>query len=374
MLKKNACNRAGENSSWPSFFVIRMFPVCKEHNGQLKPFFPIPEKLLIVFHSWHDLLTSLVFVCFLVFKKERRNFDFFSKSWVCFSIRFSVMCSRQKHPSLDTESNYFNTKLRYGAVRYTYAVQQIYVMCVVCVIFIFQQTQLTSIRCCAYVQQKQDSVLRRILDCNLLDEYLLVCFLRVCGLITEYLSPWQGDVQCVVGWTVWGWGRFFLKSIRYGVCVCRWVFFIFIFIFYDKKLKTLSVHDGWTRLVILSLWDPHLLEGGQRGENGSSNPYGVFSFWWRDNLDLHRGWCEGSELFGHSLSDAGEHSRAARHNDVGVEVSSDVDVALHDGLESAVMDAWRFLADEGWLEEHFGTSESLVANNDHVAICIVQYW
>ena len=106
-----------------------------------------------------------------------------------------------------------------------------------------------------------------------------------------------------------------------------------------RCLETFSVHDGRSGLVVLGLGDPHLLESGQRGENGTSDPYGVFSFWWGNNLNLHCGWRKGGELFGHSLCDAREHSRAARHDNVGVQVFTNINVALHDGLESAVVDA-----------------------------------
>ncbi|PAV60737.1 hypothetical protein WR25_02930 [Diploscapter pachys] len=45
--------------------------------------------------------------------------------------------------------------------------------------------------------------------------------------------------------------------------------------------------DGWAGLVVLLLGDPHLLEGGQRGEDGSSDPDGVLALRGSDDLDLH---------------------------------------------------------------------------------------
>merc|ERR1719269_176596 len=44
------------------------------------------------------------------------------------------------------------------------------------------------------------------------------------------------------------------------------------------------------------------------------------------------------------------------------------DVALHDGLERAVVDARRLLADERGLEEDLGAAEALVADDDDVAV------
>ena len=45
--------------------------------------------------------------------------------------------------------------------------------------------------------------------------------------------------------------------------------------------------DGWAGLVVLLLGDPHLLEGGERGEDGSSDPDGVLALGGSDDLDLH---------------------------------------------------------------------------------------
>jgi len=128
------------------------------------------------------------------------------------------------------------------------------------------------------------------------------------------------------------------------------------------------VDDGWTGLVVLGLGDPHLLEGGQRGKDGTTDPDRVLSFWWGNDLDLHGGWGKSSQLLGHTLGNAREHSGTTRHDDVGVQILSDINVALHDGLEGAVVDTGGFLTNQGWLEEDFWASESLRANDDDVTI------
>ena len=51
-------------------------------------------------------------------------------------------------------------------------------------------------------------------------------------------------------------------------------------------LEALPVHDRGARLVIFLLGDPHLLEGGEGGQDGSSDPYGVFSLRWSNDFDL----------------------------------------------------------------------------------------
>lgn len=44
--------------------------------------------------------------------------------------------------------------------------------------------------------------------------------------------------------------------------------------------------DAGAGLVVLLLRDPHLLEGGQRGQDGATDPYGVLPLRGSDDLDL----------------------------------------------------------------------------------------
>merc|ERR1712109_241336 len=84
------------------------------------------------------------------------------------------------------------------------------------------------------------------------------------------------------------------------------------------SLEAFSVDNGWAAFVVFLLGDPHLLEGGEGSQDGSSDPYGVFSFWWSNDLDLHGG--------------------TSRHDGVGVQVLTDVNIALHDGVVGGLMD------------------------------------
>ena len=54
-----------------------------------------------------------------------------------------------------------------------------------------------------------------------------------------------------------------------------------------RCLEALAVDDGGSGLVVLLLRDPHLLEGGEGGEDRSSDPDGVLALRGSDNLDLH---------------------------------------------------------------------------------------
>jgi hypothetical protein len=50
-------------------------------------------------------------------------------------------------------------------------------------------------------------------------------------------------------------------------------------------LEAFTVDDGGTGLVVLLLADPHLLEGGERSQDGASDPDGVFPLWRGDDLE-----------------------------------------------------------------------------------------
>ncbi len=53
-------------------------------------------------------------------------------------------------------------------------------------------------------------------------------------------------------------------------------------------LEALAVYDAGTRRVILLLADPHLLEGGQGGQDGAADPDGVLPLWGSNDLEVRR--------------------------------------------------------------------------------------
>jgi len=134
------------------------------------------------------------------------------------------------------------------------------------------------------------------------------------------------------------------------------------------RLEALAVNDGWAGLVVLGLGDPHLLEGRKGGQDRTTDPDRVLALWRSNNLDLHGGRSKGSKLLGHALGNTREHSGTTGHDDVGVQITSDVDVTLHDGLEGAVMDTGGFLSDQVRLEEDLRASEALVTDDNNVTI------
>merc|ERR1719277_2618040 len=133
-------------------------------------------------------------------------------------------------------------------------------------------------------------------------------------------------------------------------------------------LEALAVDNGWAALVVLLLGDPHLLEGGEGSKDGSSDPDGGLSLWWSNDLDLDGGWSKSGDLLLHSVSNTGVHGGASGHDGVGVQVLSDVNIALHDGVVGSLMDTASLHTKEGWLEESLGASESLVSNGDDLTV------
>merc|ERR1712050_59919 len=143
---------------------------------------------------------------------------------------------------------------------------------------------------------------------------------------------------------------------------------IAIMVMRQKTSEALAVDDGGTRLVILALRNPHLLEGAQRGQDRTSDPHRILALWRCHDLDLHRGGCQCRELLRHALPDAREHRGAAREDHIGVQVLADIHIALHNRLEGGVMDATGLLADEARLEKDLWATEPLTADSDDVSI------
>merc|ERR1719391_1260575 len=134
------------------------------------------------------------------------------------------------------------------------------------------------------------------------------------------------------------------------------------------SLEALAVDDAGAGLIVLLLGDPHLLEGGEGSQDGATDPYRVFPLWWSDDLDLHGAGGEGGDLLLHTISDTWEHGGASGQDGVGVEVLTDVHVALHDGVVGGLVDTGGFHTQEGWLEQRLGAPEALVADGDDLTV------
>ena len=128
------------------------------------------------------------------------------------------------------------------------------------------------------------------------------------------------------------------------------------------------MHNSGAGLIVLLLGDPHLLEGGEGGQDGSSDPDRVLPLWGSDDLDLHGAGSEGGDLLLHPVGDTGVHGGASGHDGVGVQVLPDINVALHDGVVGGLVDAAGLHSEEGRLEESLGATETLVSDGDDLAV------
>merc|ERR1719223_2671245 len=136
----------------------------------------------------------------------------------------------------------------------------------------------------------------------------------------------------------------------------------------NNSLEALAVDNGGSALVVLLLGDPHLLEGGEGGQDGATDPYGELSLGGSDDLDLDGGGSQSGDLLLHTVSDTGVHGGATGHDGVGVQVLTDVNVALHDGVEGGLVDAAGLHSEEGRLEEGLRATESLVTDGDDLTV------
>jgi len=128
------------------------------------------------------------------------------------------------------------------------------------------------------------------------------------------------------------------------------------------------VDDGRSCLVVFRLADPHGLEGTQRRKDRTTDPDRELSFSRGDDLNLHGGRSKGNQFLVQSFRKTLDHGSTTGEADVTVEVSSDIDITLHDGVEGKLVDTGEFLSEEGRLEEGFGGSESLGSNSNGVTI------
>ena len=133
-------------------------------------------------------------------------------------------------------------------------------------------------------------------------------------------------------------------------------------------LEALLVDDGRTRFIILLLGNPHPLKNGEGSKDGASDPCTVFPLRKSNDLDIYCWRSNSCDLFLHPVSDAWEHCATSTQHNVSIQISSEVCRTTHDGVVADLVDPSRCHAQEGWLEESLGASESLIADGDHLTI------
>merc|ERR1719427_1018165 len=135
-----------------------------------------------------------------------------------------------------------------------------------------------------------------------------------------------------------------------------------------RYLEALAVDDSGAGLIVFFLGDPQSFKSGQRTKDGATDPDGVLTLRWSNNLDLDGGRSQSSNLLLHAVSNTSVHGGTTRHDNVGQQILPDVNVAPHDGGVDYLMDTSRFHTKEGRLEERLRSTETLTADGDDLTI------
>ena len=135
-----------------------------------------------------------------------------------------------------------------------------------------------------------------------------------------------------------------------------------------KKSHALAMDDGGTCLIVFFLGNPHLLEGGEGCEDGTTDPNAVLPFRWSNHLDPHSGRCKSAKLLGHALTNTWQHGRTTWEHNVGEEVPTNINITLHDWLKCGVMDSHGLLPKQAWLEKNFWATKAFSVQGDDVPV------
>merc|ERR1719242_2508287 len=134
------------------------------------------------------------------------------------------------------------------------------------------------------------------------------------------------------------------------------------------NLKAFSVDNTRSTLIILILANPHFLESTQRRQDRSSNPDRVFTLWWCHNLNLDTCRCQRSHLLGQSDINSWEHGGTSRQHSVGVQVTSNIHITLHNRFISQLVNTFTLFTNHVWLKQHLRTSESFSSDSHNLPI------
>merc|ERR1712217_523290 len=129
-----------------------------------------------------------------------------------------------------------------------------------------------------------------------------------------------------------------------------------------------SVHNLWSRFIIIVLRNPHFLERRQRGQDAASNPHRVLPLWWCHHFDLDRCRSQCSDFLAQTGINVREHRGSSRKYSVLIQITSNVHIALHDRFISHFVDSFRFSTHQARFEQNLRASESLSSDGNHLTI------
>jgi hypothetical protein len=122
-----------------------------------------------------------------------------------------------------------------------------------------------------------------------------------------------------------------------------------------------------------------LLEGGERGKDGSSDPDRVFTLRRSNDFNFHGRWSKSSNFLLHPVRNTRVHCgttglylvknrKREYHDNVTIKILADIDVTLHDGVICGFVDTGGFLTEDGGLEQSFGGTETFVTDGDDLTV------
>merc|ERR1712121_456446 len=98
----------------------------------------------------------------------------------------------------------------------------------------------------------------------------------------------------------------------------------------EEELSTVNYNQICLNIMIIYIKFILILNSGQGGQDGATDPDGVLPFGRSDDLDLDGGGSKGGDLLLHAVSNTRVHGGATSHDGVGIQVLPDVHIALHD--------------------------------------------
>lgn len=114
--------------------------------------------------------------------------------------------------------------------------------------------------------------------------------------------------------------------------------------------------------LICMLRATHPSESAQSSKDTPTNPGRVLPFWRSKDLDSHVLNGQSLNFVQESVAEALGQGGAARQDNVSEQRLAEVHVRSADGVDDDLVYAWIFQADDFWVEENLGCSETFWAN------------
>jgi len=134
------------------------------------------------------------------------------------------------------------------------------------------------------------------------------------------------------------------------------------------------MNNSRSGFLIFAFCNPHSLESGEWWQYRSTDPNQEFSLLRSKNFNFHGCGGKSSDFFAKSFWNTREHGSSTTHDYVGIQVFSDINITLQNGLISNFVEARHFLSNRKWLKESFWASEFLATNVDSLTVREFVIW